>query len=145
MLFVENCKDTPIELFWSARVSYGNVKNCFIRNKAFSLFSDVFFCTCINARSVICHINAIVTMCFSVSQCSFTSAKKTPKTLQNTKKKNKHQKTPKKQKQNKTKKPRQKPKKIINTKCNRKMERIFIRTDMDKRIHRNMKHTLWHT
>lgn len=33
-------------------------------------------------------------------------------------------------------------KKIIHTKCNRKMERIFIRTDMDKRIHRNMKHTL---
>lgn len=100
-----------------------------------------FFCTCINARSVICHINAIVTMCFSVSQCSFTSAKKTPKPCKIQKKKQ-TQKNPKKQKQNKTKKPRQKPKKIIHTKCNRKMERILIRTDMDKRIPRNMKHTL---
>lgn len=103
-----------------------------------------FFCTCINARSVIGHINAIVTMCFSVSQCSFTSAKKNPKTLQNTKKKktNKHKKNPKNKNKIKQKKPRQKPKKNIHTKCNRKMERIFIRTDMDKRIHRNMKHTL---
>lgn len=82
-------------------------------------------------------------MCFSVSQCSFTSAKKTQNPAKY-KKKNKqtNTKTPKKQKQNKTKKPRQKPKKIIHTKCNRKMERIFIRTDVDKRIHRNMKHTL---
>lgn len=80
-----------------------------------------FFCTCINARSVIGHINAIVTMCFSVSQCSFTSAKKKkPKTLQNTKTKNKHQKTPKKQKQNKTKKPRQKPKKKYSYKMQSK-------------------------
>lgn len=72
----------------------------------------------------------------------FHKCQKKPKTLQNTKKKKQTQKNPKKQKQNKTKKPRQKPKKIIHTKCNRKMERIFIRTDMDKRIHRNMKHTL---
>lgn len=101
-----------------------------------------FFCTCINARSVIGHINAIVTMCFSVSQCSFTSAKKKTQNPAKYKKKKQTQKKPKKQKQNKTKKPRQKPKKNIHTKCNRKMERIFIRTDMDKRIHRNMKHTL---
>lgn len=81
-----------------------------------------FFCTCINARSVIGHINAIVTMCFSVSQCSFTSAKKKPKTLQNTKKKKKKQtqKKPKKQKQNKTKKPRQKPKKKYSYKMQSK-------------------------
>lgn len=34
-------------------------------------------------------------MCFSVSQCSFTSAKKTPKPCKIQKKKNKHKKTPK--------------------------------------------------
>lgn len=61
-----------------------------------------FFCTCINARSVIGHINAIVTMCFSVSQCSFTSAKKPPKPCKIQKKKQ-TQKNPNKQKQNKTK------------------------------------------
>lgn len=81
-------------------------------------------------------------MCFSVSQCSFTSAKKTPKPPKIQKKTNKHKKPPKKHKQNKTKNPKQKPKKIIHAKWNRKMERIFIRTNMDKRIHRNMKHTL---
>lgn len=52
-------------------------------------------------------------MCFSVSQCSFTSAKKNPKSLQNTKTKKQTQKTPKKQKQNKTKKPRQNQKKLL--------------------------------
>lgn len=51
-------------------------------------------------------------MCFSVSQCSFTSAKKNPKPCKIQKKKQ-TQKNPKKQKQNKQKKTRQKPKKLF--------------------------------
>lgn len=51
-------------------------------------------------------------MCFSVSQCSFTSAKK-PQNPAKYKKKKQTQKKHKKQKQNKTKKPRQNQKKLL--------------------------------